>query len=65
MLMELRNKVICLSMQTTTFSEAKIYFVNTWMNENNFENVFLGKKNIMLLYSFLAAFIEDFLKAII
>ena len=36
MLFEMRNKVICLSIQTTTFPEAKNYFVNTWMNDDNF-----------------------------
>ena len=42
MLFELKNKkVICPSMQTTTFSEAeteaKIYFVKTWMQADNFK----------------------------
>ena len=37
MLFEARNKVICPGMLTKIFScEAKVYFVNTWMNDDNF-----------------------------
>ena len=35
-LFEIKKTVTCPIMQTTTFSEAKIYFVNSWMNGDNF-----------------------------
>ena len=55
----MRNKVICPSMQTTAFSEAKIDFVNKGLLQLRT----LGKKNIILLYNFFAALIEGCFQA--